>query len=120
MFSWFSRHTSFAGGNGVRGCGDGSCGMDWEGDNCSSTVGDWGVGWAVSTAGKKNSMRGSAGTAVTGGAEAGSAAKTGFSNMKVPVDTSRARGNSQNCGVSMGAARGSNSSASSAQPAMFL
>ena len=59
--------------------------MDWEGDNCSSTVGDWGVGWTVSTAGKKNSMRGSAGTSVTGGAEAGSAAKTGFSNMKVRI-----------------------------------
>ena len=39
MFSWFSRRASSAGGNGVRGRGDGGCGMDWEGDDCSSTSG---------------------------------------------------------------------------------
>ena len=121
MFSWFSRCTSSAGGNGVRGHGDCGCGMDWEGDDCSSTAGgDWGMSWTTSTARKENSMGGSTGTSATGGAGAGSAAKRGSSTMKVPVGASGAEGNSQNCGGSMGGGRGSDSSASSAQPAIFL
>ena len=45
MFSWFSRCTSSAGGNRVRGHGDCGCGVDWEGDDCSSTAGVTGA-WA--------------------------------------------------------------------------
>ena len=121
MFSWFSRRASSAGGNGVRGRGDGGCGMDWEGDDCSSTSGgDWSVNQTVSTAGKMNSMGGSASALATGGTGAGSATRTGFSNINVPTGTSGTWGNSINTGgVSTGAARGSDSSASSAQPAMF-
>ena len=82
--------------------------------------GDWSVNQTVSTARKMNSMGGSASALVTGGTGADSATRTGFSNINVPTGTSETWGNSINTGgVSTGAARGSDSSASSAQPAMF-
>ena len=91
MFSWFSRRASSAGGNGVRGRGDGGCGVDWEGNDCSSnTGGDWGATQTVSTVGKVNSM-GPTGTS-------GSAAST----AGVPADTSGVGGISTICGGSTG------------------
>ena len=118
MFSWFSRRASSAGGNGVRGRGDGGCGVDWEGNDCSSTTGgDWGATQAVSTAGNENSRGGPAGTSAIRDVGAGSAADTGVS-VKASADTSGVKGLS-NCGVSTGGGGGSDSSASSTQPTMF-
>ena len=107
MFSWFSRRASSAGGNGVRGRGDGGCGVDWEGDAGSPTTGGGGgADQAVSIAGKANS---------TGPADiSGSVVST----MGVPVDSSGVGGISTICGLT-GGGRGSDSSASSTHPAMF-
>ena len=108
MFSWFSRRASSAGGNGVRGRGDGGCGVDWEGNDCSSsTGGDWGTTQAASTAGKENSMgpTGTSGSVV--------------SAVGIPADASGVGGISSICGGSTGGGRGSDSSVVSAQPAIF-
>ena len=107
MFSWFSRRASSAGGNGVRGRGDGGCGVDWEGNVGSSTTGgDRGADQAVSTAGKANSM---------GPVDASGSV---FSTMGVPADSSGVGGISTIWGLT-GGGRGSDSSAPSAQPTIF-
>ena len=107
MFSWFSRRASSAGGNGVRGRGDGGCGVDWEGNVGSSTTGGGGgADQAVFIAGKANSM----GPADTSGSV--------FSTMGVPADSSGVGGISTICGLT-GGGRGSDSSTLSSQPTMF-
>jgi hypothetical protein len=107
MFSWFSRRASSAGGNGVRGRGDGGCG----GNDGSSAADGGGADQAVSTAGKENSM----GPVDT----SGSRVELGSSTTGVPTDASGGGGISTICGCSTGGGRGSDSSAVSTHPAIF-